>query len=383
MCLVASEVTGKKPEGPKGFSGFSVPRPLSQESGSAGQERRAFSWFFDPAAGADRRRLTSRPFQNRLNDEFPEVDGNRARVYHSPGTLSIPGVAPVIAAIIININPILVQLGPLAIRWYGLMYVVGIIVGVRAALPYVEARGITEDQVWNVIGPSIVAGLVGGRLYYVVQQPLGPFIAQPWRIIATWEGGMAFFGAIAAVVVTLAITCWREKMPFWVLLDGAAILATVGQAFGRVGNIINGDILGAPTSLAWGFIYANPNSFAPSHTIPYQPAAVYELLCDLLLLGVLWGLRDRLKIPGLLATLYFLGYAVTQFLVFFLRDSEPVVQFGLKQAQLTSIVVFVVAIALGVWRIRAARRESPGISGDSASGPDETSSSSMPVGDTA
>lgn len=281
-----------------------------------------------------------------------------------------------IAAIVININPILVQLGPLAIRWYGLMYVVGIIAGVRIGLPYVQARGITEDQVWNILGPCIVAGLVGGRLYYVIQQPLGPFIAQPWRIIATWEGGMAFFGAIGAVIITLAVMSWREKLPFWTIMDGAAIFATVGQAFGRLGNVVNGDILGAPTTLPWGFVYANPNSFAPSHTIPYQPAAIYELCCDLILFGVLWSLRNRLKTPGLLVTIYLVGYAVTQFLVFFLRDSEPVLQFGLKQAQLTSIVVFVLAVALGVWRIRSAKSDD--VESEAAEPP-----TTMPVGDTA
>ena len=264
-----------------------------------------------------------------------------------------------LAAIVININPILVQLGPLAIRWYGLMYVVGIIVGIQAGLPYVRARGITEDQVWNVVGPCIVAGLVGGRLFYVVQQPLEPFLAQPWRIIATWEGGMAFYGAIALVTLTLAVVSWREKIPFWTMLDGAAIFAAVGQAFGRIGNIVNGDILGAPTTLPWGFIYANPNSFAPSHTIPYQPAAIYELICDLVLIGILFALRNRLKTPGLLAVVYYLGYAISQFLVFFLRDSEPIVAFGLKQAQLTSAVVFVLAFGLAVWRLRAAPRAEP------------------------
>jgi phosphatidylglycerol---prolipoprotein diacylglyceryl transferase len=265
----------------------------------------------------------------------------------------------VLAAIVININPILVQLGPLAIRWYGLMYVVGIIVGIQAGLPYVRARGITEDQVWNVVGPCIVAGLVGGRLFYVVQQPLEPFLAQPWRIIATWEGGMAFYGAIALVTLTLAVVCWREKIPFWTMLDGAAIFAAVGQAFGRIGNIVNGDILGAPTTLPWGFVYANPNSFAPSHTIPYQPAAIYELICDLVLIGILFALRNRLKTPGLLAVVYYLGYAISQFLVFFLRDSEPIVAFGLKQAQLTSAVVFILALGLAVWRLRAAPRAEP------------------------
>jgi phosphatidylglycerol:prolipoprotein diacylglycerol transferase len=263
----------------------------------------------------------------------------------------------VLAAIVLNINPILVQLGPLAIRWYGIMYVVGIIVGIQAALPYVRSRGITEDQVWNVVGPCIVAGLVGGRLFFVVQQPLDQFIAQPWRIIATWEGGMAFYGAIFAVILTLAILCWREKIPFWWAFDGAAIFAAVGQFFGRIGNVVNGDILGAPTNLPWGVIYANPNSFAPSHTIAYQPAPVYEMIANLIIIGVLFFLRYRLNIAGLLAAIYLIGYATSQFIVFFLRDSEPIVGFGLKQAQLTSLIVFIAALGLAAWRVRASRDE--------------------------
>jgi phosphatidylglycerol:prolipoprotein diacylglycerol transferase len=255
--------------------------------------------------------------------------------------------------IIVNINPILVQLGPLAIRWYGLMYVVGIIVGVQAGLPFVRRHGITDDQVWNVLGPCIVTGLIGGRLFYVVQQPLGPFLAQPWRIIATWEGGMAFFGAIFAVLVTLVVLAWQERISFWWLADGAAIFAAVGQFFGRIGNVVNGDILGAPTNLPWGFVYTNPNSFAPSHLIAYQPAAIYEMICDLILIGILFFLQSRVKVAGLLVTVYLIGYAVTQFAVFFLRDTEPVVGFGLKQAQLTSIVVFVAALLIGIYRLRA------------------------------
>ena len=274
-------------------------------------------------------------------------------------SLCTPGVAIVLAAIVLNIDPVLIHLGPLAIRWYGLMYVVGIVVGMWAALPYLRARGISEDQVWSILGPCIVTGIIGGRLFYVVQQPLGPFIAQPWRIIATWEGGMAFYGAIGAVIITLWFVCRREKIPFWTMLDGAALFAAVGQLFGRVGNLINGDILGAPTTLPWGIVYANPNSFAPSHTIAYQPAPVYEMLCNVVLIALLYTLRNRVTIPGLLGAIYLLGYAVTQFIVFFLRYSEPVVGFGLKQAQLTSIVVFVLALGLVAWRVRAAREGGP------------------------
>lgn len=271
-----------------------------------------------------------------------------------------------VAAIVLNIDPVLVQLGPLAIRWYGLMYVVGIIVGVWAALPYVRARGISDDQVWSLLGPCIVAGIIGGRLFYVLQQPLGPFIAQPWRIIATWEGGMAFYGAIGAVAIVLFYMCWREKINFWWVFDGGAIFGAVGQLFGRIGNIVNGGILGAPTNLPWGVIYANPHSFAPSHTIAYQPAPAYEMICDLILIGLLFYLRFRLNRSGLLATVYLLGYAATQFVVFFLRDTEPIVGFGLKQAQLTSIVVFVLALIMGAYRLYATRDEAATVPGPGA-----------------
>jgi phosphatidylglycerol:prolipoprotein diacylglycerol transferase len=171
---------------------------------------------------------------------------------------------------------------------------------------------------------------------------------------------MAFYGAIGAVIITLAVMCWREKIPYWILLDGAAIFAAVGQTFGRVGNIINGDILGAPTTLPWGMIYANPNSFAPSHTVAYQPAAIYEMGCDLVLIAILFALRNRLRTPGLLTAVYLLGYAITQFLVFFLRFSEPIVGFGLKQAQLTSLVVFVLALGFAAWRLSTSRGEDSG-----------------------
>lgn len=259
-----------------------------------------------------------------------------------------------LAAIIINIDPVLLQLGPLAIRWYGLMYVVGIVIGVRAALPFLVSRGITEDQVWNVLGPCIVVGLLGGRLYYVLQQPLEPFIAQPWRILATWEGGMAFYGAIFAVVAALAVMSWREKIPFWWLFDGATIFAAVGQFFGRIGNVVNGDILGRPTTLPWGFVYAHPNSFAASHTIAYEPAAIYEMIANLIIIGILFFLSSRVKTSGIISSTYLLGYSISQFILFFLRDTEPTVSFSLKQAQLTSIVVFVVALVFLAYRLRSA-----------------------------
>ncbi len=251
--------------------------------------------------------------------------------------------------IVIDLNPILAQIGPLAVRWYGLMYDVGIIVGLWIAYPYARQRGLSDDDIWAVVWPSIVAGFIGARLYFVVQQPLGPYLAEPWRIIATWEGGMAFYGAIFGVVVAMTIVTRRRGMSIWTILDAGALFAVVGQAFGRIGNIINGDILGAPTTLPWGFVYQNPNSFAPNHTIAYQPAALYELIFNIAFFGVLWFLRHRMPRSGLLFNVYLVGYSVGQFAVFFLRASEPITALGLKQAQLTALGVLVMAGVLAWW----------------------------------
>jgi len=249
--------------------------------------------------------------------------------------------------ITINIDPTAFSLGPLEVHWYGLMYVVGIVAGLLAAWPYARSRGITADQLLNVAFISIPVGLVGARLYYVIQQPLGPYLAEPWRILAFWEGGMAFYGAVFTVVITVIILAWRMRISIWIFLDAAVIFAVVGQFFGRIGNIINGDVIGSPTDLPWGFIYIHPNSFPPRHDIAYHPAAVYEAVINIIIFVLLWFLRNKVR-PGILFFVYIFSYSLSQIAVFFWRDNE-IVLFGLKQAQVTAIGVIVAAGILFTW----------------------------------
>jgi phosphatidylglycerol:prolipoprotein diacylglycerol transferase len=249
--------------------------------------------------------------------------------------------------ITIDIDPIAFSIGTLSVHWYGLMYVVGIVVGLVVAWPYGRSKGITSDQLERIVIWAVPAGFVGARLYYVIQQPLDQYVREPWRIIAVWEGGMAFYGAIFAVVITVAVLCWRLKIPIWKMLDVSVIFPTVGQFFGRIGNIINGDVIGYPTNLPWGFIYANPNSFAPRHDIAYQPAAVYEAIINIIIFGILWSLRNRVK-PGILFFVYIFSYSLSQILVFFVRDNE-IIFAGLKQAQLTAIGVIIATAILFFW----------------------------------
>ncbi|HSW58489.1 MAG TPA: prolipoprotein diacylglyceryl transferase, partial [Dehalococcoidales bacterium] len=219
-----------------------------------------------------------------------------------------------------------------------------------------KSKGITNSQMENVVLWTVPAGLIGARLYFVIQQqPLTPYLEQPWRIFAAWEGGMAFYGAIFAVVATVIIVAWRKKIHIWNLLDVAVLFAVVGQFFGRIGNIINGDVLGYPTTLPWGFTYIHPGSFAPTHDTAYHPAAIYEAMINVVLFSIMFAVRHKFK-PGILFFIYIIGYSVSHFLVFFWRDNL-IVLWGLKQAQITSIAVVLVGLIGLLWLMIYQRRK--------------------------
>lgn len=267
-----------------------------------------------------------------------------------------------IAVIKIGIDPVL-QLGPVPIHWYGIMYVVAFAVAFRyGVLPHLTARGVSPSVAERGLIWTIVFGLIGGRLYYVVQQPnLGDFLRDPIRIIAVWEGGMAFFGAIIAGLAAIAVFAWRNRISMWLLWDAGVIFAVVGQPIGRIGNVINGDILGRQSSLPWATAYTNPHAVLQSGfqlctsnaSCPaYQPAAVYEAIGTILIGVILFALRRRGVRNGALAVAYVPLYAISQLILFEFRASEPVIAFGLRQAQLTSIVILVVVAPLVYWAWR-------------------------------
>ncbi|HEY7126161.1 MAG TPA: prolipoprotein diacylglyceryl transferase [Ktedonobacterales bacterium] len=289
----------------------------------------------------------------------------------------MPSSALTLAYIVINIDPVLqINLGPLhiPIHWYGLAYVLGITIGLWAILRYAKRLGLSEDTVYKVFWWAALAGLLGGRLYFVIQQPnlVDDYLKNPINIIAVWQGGMAFFGAIFLGMLTVAFVSWRQKIPIWLALDIAVLFAAVGQIFGRLGNLVNGDIVGytagtlttAPDTclaapcvgivsdahiLPWATVYMNPHTFAQL-AVPYQPAAAYEIVMNLIVLAILFPLRLRLPQikAGLLSVIYLAGYAISQLIIFFFRGSEPVTPFlGIsifKQAQWTALIVLLLLI---------------------------------------
>jgi phosphatidylglycerol:prolipoprotein diacylglycerol transferase len=244
-------------------------------------------------------------------------------------------------------------LGPLPIRFYGLAYAIAFIAGTAVAGRHLARRGVPSNVTNDIAFWAIVFGLIGARLYFDVQSGWWFYLTHPQHILAFWEGGMAFFGAIFAAVAVLVVMAWRRHLNFWDVLDAGVLFAAVGQPIGRLGNVMNGEILGPPSDLPWAIRYTNPASMAPHLGVAYQPANLYEAVGVLLILGVLLYLRRRGVPPGILGLTYLTLYPVSQLILFYWRtDSEtPAIMWGLKQAQLTAIVMLltIVPVFTFIW----------------------------------
>lgn len=253
--------------------------------------------------------------------------------------------------------------GPVQIRFYGIAYAIAFIAGTALATRHLERRGVPRNVSGDIAFWAIVFGLIGARLYYVVQSGWLWYLTHPLHILAIWEGGMAFFGAIFAALIVLIVMARRHHINFWDVLDAGVLFAAIGQPIGRLGNVMNGEILGPTSNLPWAIRYTNPASMAPHLGVAYQPANLYEALAVLLMLGLLLYLRRRGVPPGVIGLTYLVLYPVSQLILFNWRtDYEtPVIFWGLKQAQLTSLVMLltIVPVFFLAWlRARPRSRES-------------------------
>ena len=241
-------------------------------------------------------------------------------------------------------------IGPLQVRFYGIAYVIAFVAGTAIATRHLARRGVDPKVSNDIAFWAIVFGLIGARLYFDVQSGWWFYLTHPQHILAIWEGGMAFFGAIFAALLVLVVMARRHHLNFWDVLDAGVLFAAVGQPIGRLGNFMNGEILGPASNLPWAVRYTNPATMAPQLGVAYQPANLYEALGTLVILGALLYLRRRGVPPGVLGLTYLVLYPVSQLIVFYWRtDAEtPAVLFGLKQAQLTSLVVLAVVVPVFV-----------------------------------
>ncbi len=253
----------------------------------------------------------------------------------------------------IDIDPVILHLGPLALSWYGLAVAAGTLAGVWLTRREARRKGLPVERVMDLVLWVVLGGLVGARLLHVVDR-WDLYADNPAQILAIQNGGLAILGGVLGGTVAGGIAALRLGLPVWRLSDAAAPGALLGQAIGRFGCLVTGDALGRPTDGAWGVVYLNPGAMAPQLGVAYQPVFLYEQLWDLAVFALLWWVRRRLSVDGHLFALYLGLYALGKFGLTFLR-TETLWFWGLQEAQLLALAT--AAVALG-WAV-AARRGQP------------------------
>ncbi len=245
-------------------------------------------------------------------------------------------------------HPILFKYGPIEIRFYGLMYVIAILVGSWLIKKEVRRKGIgmTDDEVMNFIVWTVIGGVVAARLYYVAFN-LRYYLANPSEIPAIWHGGLAIHGGLLGGFTVAYLYLRKKGAPFWRMADAVAPTIILGQAFGRFGNFMNGDAHGRPTDMPWGIVFPE-ESIAGSEFpgTPLHPTMLYELVINLGVFCLLWFFfKQREHRDGFIFAVYLALYSMGRFVVEHFRADS--LMFGpVKVAQAVSLAIAVTAAAV-------------------------------------
>jgi phosphatidylglycerol:prolipoprotein diacylglycerol transferase len=289
-----------------------------------------------------------------------------------------------------DIDPVLLQLGPLAIRWYALSYIAGLLLawwGILRALrrsslwagpPFNGKPPANEDQIGDLLVWATFGVILGGRLgwdliYGTVLCSISPdagfcrglpmaFLTNPLKIIAAWEGGMSFHGGLLGVVIAIWLFCRRKKLNFLAVADLACAFAPIGLFFGRIANFINGELWGRVTDVPWAVTFCNLRiatlygGFCPATNQPRHPSQLYEAATEGLLLLIIlqiclrvFGLNRR---PGLITAIFFLGYGTFRFICEFFREPDAPFLGPVSMGMALSIPVWLVGGALVALSLR-------------------------------
>lgn len=250
-----------------------------------------------------------------------------------------------------NLDPVLVELGPLQVGWYGLMYALSFLAGyayLNRAARWPDSP-VPREEVPNLLTFIILGVVVGGRLGWVIFYGGMPYLLEPWRVLETWKGGMSFHGGMLGVVVALVWYARSRRLALLRLADHVALFVPVGLMLGRIGNFINGELYGAPTDGSWGVIFPGDPLQVPRH-----PSQLYEATLEgpALLLALVLVHRLRLGRTGLGAATFLLGYGLARFAVEFVRlpDAHLGYLWGfITMGQLLSLPMILVGLVWAGW----------------------------------
>jgi phosphatidylglycerol:prolipoprotein diacylglycerol transferase len=286
-----------------------------------------------------------------------------------------------------QIDPVLVHLGPFAIRWYGLAYIAGLLLGWWLVLRQIAQKSLwknppfkgkapaTDEQIGDLVVWATFGVILGGRLgwdlfygtilcsgdqsYPYCQGLPGAFLTNPLKLFEAWQGGMSFHGGLIGVALALWLFSRRRKLDMVRIGDLVATVAPIGLFFGRIANFINGELWGRPTDVPWAMIFPNPLAGG----VPRHPSQLYEAgLEGIVLLGILqFGLRKLRwhEKPGLLIAVFFLGYGVFRSVVEMFREPDAPFLGPITMGQTLSAFMLAVAAYFfwyALWRPKAEQK---------------------------
>jgi phosphatidylglycerol:prolipoprotein diacylglycerol transferase len=270
---------------------------------------------------------------------------------------------PLLAIPFPNIDPVAIPLGPFSIKWYGLAYVAGLVLGWL----YIR-RLLAQTHLWAGSNPPfarqtsddlfiyVAAGvLLGGRLGHVLFYQPAHYFSHPLDIFVIWRGGMAFHGGLVGSIIAIILFSRRFKVDPWSALDVCAAAVPIGLFFGRLANFINAELWGRPTTVPWAMVFP----VKEAGPIERHPSQLYEAFFEgLVLFAVLWWLTHRaqaLQRPGVVAGTFLLGYGLARFFCEFFREPEP--QHFLNLGPFTAGMFYCLPmIVAGLWILRDANK---------------------------
>jgi phosphatidylglycerol---prolipoprotein diacylglyceryl transferase len=250
-----------------------------------------------------------------------------------------------------HFNPIALRLGPIAIRWYGLMYLLAFTFVLLLGRYRIRLRPgtLTTRDLDDLLFYGILGTILGGRLGYIFFYQFNYYLAHPLMVFEVWNGGMSFHGGLIGVITGMALFARSRHMSFLALADFVAPLVPLGLAAGRFGNFINGELWGRPTDLPWGMVF-------PGVPYPRHPSQLYEMgLEGIILFALVWGFSMKPRPRGAVAGLFLVGYGCARFAVEFTREPDSflgLLSFGLSMGQWLSLPMILLGIALMVHAYR-------------------------------
>lgn len=254
------------------------------------------------------------------------------------------------------IDPIAISIGPIAIRWYALAYIAGLLLGWKYVVYYctktpniMSKRDVDDLLFWATLGV-----ILGGRLGYVAFYNLDYYLDNPANILKVWQGGMAFHGGFMGVIVAIILFARKRGISILAVLDAAAVATPIGLFFGRIANFINGELFGRTTDVAWGMVFPHGGP------LPRHPSQLYEAALEGLILFVILYVLSRNAFvrhrPGILGGAFVAGYGISRIIVEFFRQPDAQLGFlagGVTMGQLLSIPMVLVGGACIVYALKS------------------------------